>query len=189
MDILAILLVGALTFGVCFLLDKGFTGVFRNKKQHKTGRSVRLSQHYGGAGVVLGILGLVAIFHGVKDSTVLLVGGCIVLLVAVGLIIYYMSFGIYYDDDSFILTTFGRKSVTYSYGDIQGQKLYMITGGSVLVELHLHDGRTVGLQTTMTGVDPCLETAVNGWCLHRGLDRDACEFYDPSVSHWFPEVE
>lgn len=189
MDILAILLVGALTFGVCFLLDKGFHGFFRNKKQHKSGCSVRLSQHYGGAGIVLGILGLLAIFHGAKDSTVLLVGGCVVLLAGIGLIVYYMSFGIYYDDGSFILNTFGKKSMTYSYGDIQGQKLYMITGGSVLVELHLQDGRTVGLQTTMTGVDPFLETAVNGWCAQKGIDRDACEFYDPSVSHWFPEVE
>ena len=51
MDILAILLIGAVTFGVCFLMDKGFTGIFRNKKQHKSGLSVRLSQHYGGSGV------------------------------------------------------------------------------------------------------------------------------------------
>ena len=189
MDILAILLVGALTFGLCFALDKGFIGIFRNKKQHKTGRSVRLGQHYGGAGVVLGILAVIGIFQGAKDNTVLLFGSCVVGALGIGLIVYYMSFGIYYDDESFILTTFGRKSVTYSYGDICGQKLYLIAGGSVVVELHLRDGRTIGLQTTMSGVYPFLDAAFDGWCAQTNVDPAACEFHDPSVSHWFPEVE
>lgn len=189
MDILAILLIGAVTFGVCFLMDKGFTGIFRNKKQHKTGLSVRLSQHYGGAGVVLGILGLIAIFEGVKDSTVLLVGGCFVLLLGIALVVYYVSFGIYYDADSFILSSIGKKSMVYSFSDIQGQRLYQITGGSILVELHLRDGRTVGLQSTMKGVYPFLDTAFEGWCRQNGKERENCEFYDPNQSHWFPEVE
>lgn len=189
MDYVAILLIGALTFGVCFLADKGFTGIFRSKKQHKTGLSVRLSQHYGGAGIVLGLLGLIAIFEGAKNSTVLLVGGCIVLLLGIALMVYYMSFGIYYDGDSFVLSTFGKKSTTYSFADIQGQRLFQVTGGSVLIELHLQDGRTVGLQSTMKGVYPFLDAAFAGWCRQNGTDRDSCEFHDPSVSHWFPEVE
>ena len=189
MDYVAILLIGALTFGVCFLADKGFTGIFRSKKQHKTGLSVRLSQHYGGAGIVLGLLGVVAIFEGAKNSTVLLVGGCFVLLLGIALMVYYMSFGIYYDGDSFVLSTFGKKSTTYSFADIQGQRLYQITGGSVLVELHLRDGRTVGLQSSMKGVYPFLDAAFAGWCRQKGIDRDACEFHDSSLSRWFPEVE
>ena len=189
MDILAILLIGVVTFGICFGLDKGFTGIFRNKKQHKTGRSVRLSQHYGGAGVVLDILGLVAIFEGLKDSTVLLIGGCIVVLFGIALLVYYMSFGIYYDDDSFVLSTIGKKSATYSFSDIQGQRLYQITGGSVVVELHLRDGRTVGLQSTMKEVYPFLDTAFEGWCRQNETQRESCDFYNPSESHWFPEVE
>lgn len=189
MGILAILLVGAVTFGVCFAFDKVFKGVFRNKKQHKTGRFVRLSQHYGGAGVVLGILGLVAIFEGLKDSVVLLVGGCMVLLLGIALVVYYLSFGIYYDEESFILSTIGKKSKTYSFSDIQGQRLYQITGGSVIVELHLRDGRTVGLQSTMKGAYPFLDTAIEGWCRQNGMQRESCDFYDPSASRWFPEVE
>jgi hypothetical protein len=30
----------------------------------------------------------------------------------------YKYFGIYYDEDSFILSSFGRRSVTYSYTDV-----------------------------------------------------------------------
>lgn len=189
MDYVAIVLIGALTFGICFLADKGFTKIFRGKKQHKTGLSVRLSQHYGGAGVVLGLLGVVAIFEGAKGSTVLLVGGCVVLLLGIALMVYYMSFGIYYDDDSFVLSTFGKKSVTYSCADIQGQRLYQVTGGSVLIELHLCDGRTVGLQSTMKGVYPFLDAAFASWCRQKGIDEESCDFHDPSLSHWFPEVE
>ena len=189
MEIVAILLIGAVTFGVCFLADKGFTGIFRSKKQHKTGLSVRLSQHYGGAGLVLGLLGLLAIFEGAKDSLLLLIGGCFVLLLGVALVVYYMSFGIYYDSESFILSSFGRKSTVYSFSDIRGQRLYQITGGSVLIELHLQDGRTVGLQSTMKGVYPFLDAAFEGWCHLNGTEREACEFHDPSQSKWFPEVE
>lgn len=189
MEIVAILLIGAVTFGVCFLADKGFTGIFRSKKQHKTGLSVRLSQHYGGAGLVLGLLGLVAIFEGAKSSTLLLAGGCFVLLLGLALLIYYVSFGIYYDGDSFILSSIGRKSTVYAFSDILGQRLYQITGGSVMVELHLRDGRTIGLQSTMKGVYPFLDTAFEGWCRQNGKEREDCIFHEPSQSRWFPEVE
>ena len=189
MDYVAILIIGVLTFGICFVADKGFTKIFRGEKQHKTGLSVRLSQHYGGAGIVLGLLGIAAIFRGATESMVLLVGGCVVLLLGIALLVYYMSFGIYYDGDSFVLSTFGKKSATYSFADIQGQKLYQVTGGSVLIELHLRDGRTVGLQSTMKGVYPFLDAAFEGWCRQNGTDGESCDFHDPSQSHWFPEVE
>ena len=74
MEFLLILLIGAVTFGVCFLLDKGFTKAFRSKPQHKSGQSVRLSQHYGGAGVILGLLGLLALFQSTGSSLLLICG-------------------------------------------------------------------------------------------------------------------
>lgn len=189
MGIVAMLVIGAVTFGICFAFDKGLTGIFRGKKQHKTGCSVRLSQHYGGAGVVLFLLGLVAIFQGLKDSLALLIGGCVVILLGIALLVYYVSFGVYYDTDSFVLSTFGRKSVTYSFADIQAQRLYQVSGGGVIVELYLRDGRTVGLQSTMKGVYPFLDAAFEGWCEQTGTERESCTFHDPSASRWFPEVE
>ena len=189
MDFLKILLVGAVTFFLCFLLDKGFTGIFRNKPQHRTGRSVRLSQRYGSIGLLLVVLSLVAIFQGWNSSKILLFCGGGVGLLGVGLIVYYMSFGIYYDDDSFVLTTFGKKSATYSHGAICGQKLYQIAGGSILVELYLEDGRTVSLQSNMKGVYPFLDTAFSGWCSQREKKPGDCSFHDPENSCWFPNVE
>ena len=83
-----ILLIGAATLALCFLIDKGFTAVFRGKSQHRTGLSVRLSQHYGGAGIILFLLGLVAIFSGWSASTLLLVGGILVTLLGIALVVY-----------------------------------------------------------------------------------------------------
>ena len=188
MEFLLILLIGAATFGVCLLLDKGFTKAFRSKPQHKTGQSVRLSQHYGGAGVILGLLGLLAVFQS-AGSSLLLICGSFVILLGIGLIVYYLTFGVYYDADSLILTTFGKKSTVYSYGAIRGQKLYRVTGGNVIIELYFDDGRTVALQSNMKGVYPFLDTAFAGWCRQKNIDKENCPFHDPANSCWFPSVE
>lgn len=189
MDILAIILVAAVTFGVCFLLDKGFTKVFRGTQQHQTGLSVRLNKRYGSGGLLLAVLGLAAVFSGLKNGMVLLVGGIFVVLLGLGFIVYYMTFGVYYDEDSFVLTTFGRKSTTYAFGDIRGQQLYAVTGGSTLIELHLRDGRAVSLQSNMTGVYPFLDAAFAGWCRQTGRKAEDCPFHDPENSRWFPALE
>ena len=51
-----------------------------------------------------------------------------------------MTFGIFYDDDGFVLTTFGKPSKLYAYKDIKAQQIY--TGsGNVIIELYMVDGR------------------------------------------------
>lgn len=187
MEFLVILLVAAATFGLCFLADRGFTRVFRSEKQHRSGRSVRLSKRYGSFGLILAVIGLAALISG--EGMILVAGGAIVLLMGVALVVYYMSFGIYYDDSSFILTTFGKKSITYRYRDIRGQLLYAVAGGNVLIELHMEDGRTVGLQANMEGAYPFLDTAYAGWRTQKGLSEEACSFHDPENSCWFPNLE
>ncbi len=189
MDILIILLLGAATFGVCFLVDKLYTHFFRSKPQHKTGQSVRLSQHYGGAGVILGVLGVAAVFQGWSESILLICCGGFVAVLGLCFIVYYLSFGVYYDDQGFLLTRFGHKSATYAYQDIRGQKLYRVTGGNVIVELYFRDGRTLSLQQNMKGVYPFLDAAFAGWCRQTGADPADCPFHDPQNSCWFPSVE
>ena len=187
MELLVILLVAAATFGLCFLADRGFTRVFRGKEQHKSGRSVRLNKSNCSFGLILAVIGLAALISG--EGMILVIGGVVVLLMGVALVVYYMSFGIYYDDSSFILTTFGKKSITYRYRDIRGQLLYAVAGGNVLIELHMEDGRTVGLQANMEGVYPFLDTAFAGWRAQMGLSEEACDFHDPQNSCWFPNLE
>ena len=180
------ILVAAATFGICYLFDKGFQKYFRNKKQHRSGLAVRLPKVYSIAGVLLSVLGAISLINGITEHNILLYGGLLVLLLGVCLCIYHLSFGIFYDEDSFVHTTFGKKDVTYRYSDILGQKLYVITGGSIVVELHMADGKAVSVQSTMNGAYPFLDAAFAGWCRLKAIDPQACEFHDPANHLWFP---
>ena len=186
MTIIPILLVAALVFGVCYLVDKSFAKAFRSKAQHRSGLAVRANKRYGVFGVILTVLGILALCVGITDGPILLAGGVIVLFMGLGLAAYYLSFGIFYDGESFLYSTFGRKSVTYCYRDIREQKLYLVQGGNVIVELHMADGRAVSVQSAMEGVYPFLDTAFAGWCMQTGRDPQSCEFYDPANHWWFP---
>ena len=189
MSPVTIVIAAALTFGICFLVDKGYTRLFRSKQQHKTGLQVRVSKRYASIGLVLCILGILAVFTGVGGETVLLIGGGIVIFIGCALIGHYMSFGVYYDADSFIVTAFGKKNPVYRFGDIRHQKLYMIQGGSIVVELHMADGSAVSIHTSMEGAYPFLDHAFNAWCRQTGRIADACTFHDPGNHLWFPNEE
>ncbi len=189
MSFIAILIIAAMIFGVCFLVDKAFAKLFRSKAQHRSGKAVRATKRYGVFGVLLTVLGIMAICIGVTDGPVLLWGGVFVLLMGVCLAVYYLSFGIFYDGESLLLSGFGKRDTVYYYKDIVGQKLYLIQGGSVVVELHMADGSAVSVNSNMDGVYPFLDTAFAGWCLQTGRDPQECDFHDPSQSLWFPSVE
>ena len=188
MEILAVLLVCAAAFGICFLVDKGFTKLFRNQKQHRSGQAVRLNKRYGSLGLIVAVLGVAALFTGLSNGLALILGGSFLILVGIVLVVYYMSFGIFYDQDSFILTTFAKRNVTYRFSDITAQQLYN-SYGNLLVELHLRDGRTVQLQAGMEGVYPFLDHAFSAWLRQTGKRQEDCPFYDPANSCWFPPAE
>ncbi len=79
-QLILILLVAALVFGVCYLIDRAFTKIFRSKAQQRSGLAVRTSKRYGVFGVIFTALGVLAICVGVTDGPVLLFGGIFVLL-------------------------------------------------------------------------------------------------------------
>lgn len=185
-----VVLVIAGTLLLCWLVDKGFERIFRSKPQHVSGKSVRLNKYYGVGGLLLTVLGISSLFAGIRGNTSLLIfGGILLIVVGIALIVYYMTFGVFYDNDSFVLTTFGKRSATYRYGDIQGQQLYKNQGGSILIELYLRGGRSVQLQSNMKDVYDFMDTAFDGWCHQRGVEKEACAFYDPDNSCWFPSME
>ena len=186
---LPVALVAAVIFGICYLVDKAFAKLFRSKAQHRSGKAVRATKRYGVFGVVLTVLGIMAICIGITDGPVLIWGGAFVLLMGICLAVYYLSFGIFYDEESILVSGFGKKDAVYYYKNIVGQKLYLIQGGSVVVELHMNDGSAVSVNSNMDGVYPFLDTAFAAWCRQTGRDPDACDFHDPSQSLWFPTVE
>ena len=184
-----ILLVAAIIFGICYLVDKTFSKLFRSKAQHRSGKAVRANKRYGVFGVILTALGIMAICVGVTDGPILIWGGAFVVLMGICLAVYYLSFGIFYDNETILLQRFGKKDVIYTYKDIVGQKLYLIQGGNIVIELHMADGSAVSVQSAFEGAYPFLDAAFFAWCRQTGRVESECDFYDPSQSLWFPPVE
>lgn len=183
------LIVAALVFGLCFAIDKGFARLFRNRAQHKSGLAVKLNKRYALFGLFLAVLGAAGILAGGSGGTGLVIMSLVVLLMAAALIAYYLSFGIYYDDKSFLYAAFGRKGVEYRFSDIQAQKRYVIQGGTMVVELHMADGSAVSIQTSMEGALDFLNHAFYRWCEQLGRNPEDCPFHDPANCLWFPDVE
>lgn len=183
------LALAAAVFGICYTVDKAFTKKFRSKAQHMSGLAVRANKKYGLFGVILVVIGIAAMISGLGKDKILLWGGCSVLLMGICLAVHYLSFGIFYDGESFLVSSFGKKSVSYLFQEIKAQKLYVITGGSIVVELLMNDGSSVSLQSSMDGIYQFLDTAFAGWCMQTGHQPQECNFYDPSKSWWFPHEE
>ncbi|MBQ8756752.1 MAG: hypothetical protein IJZ48_00705 [Oscillospiraceae bacterium] len=189
MPYLAVLVVAALCFFVFFLIDKGFTKLFRSQSQHHSGTAVRLHKRYATIGVLLVVFGAACVITGIGEKLILLICGIVMLLTAVFLLVYYMTFGVFYDADGFVLTTFGKKSTTYQYKEIVGQKLYKSAGNVTLVEIYLTDGRTFQLQSNMAGAFEFLDQAFLRWVEQTGKTREECTFHDKDNCCWFPPVE
>ena len=189
MAIAAMILVIAVIFGLCFLVDKGFTKLFRNKVQHQTGKSVRLNKRYGSIGLIMFAFGVAAVFMGINNEEWVLVGGAALLVLGgIALVTYYMSFGIYYDEDSFILSQFGKSGAFFYFKDICKQQLYLASG-NVVVELHMNDGRHFQVHTGMAGMDAFMDHAFKAWLEATGRTQEECDWYDPEKSCWFPREE
>jgi len=185
----AFILTIAAVFLLCYLVDKGFTKLFRGKVKHQSGKSVRLTKRYGSIGAIMFAVGVAAVFMGMNNAEwVLLGGGCVLVLGGIALVVYYMSFGIYYDEDSFILSQFGKSSATYYFRDIRCQQLYLASG-NVIVELHMRDGSHFQVHTGMVGMDAFMDHAYAAWLQQTGRKQENCAWYDPQNSCWFPPME
>lgn len=189
MQAIPLLMFAGLIFGLCYLVDKGFSRKFRSKAQHRSGLSVRVNKRYGVFGVGLTLLGVLSICISIGNGIALMIGGFVVLLMGLCLGIHYLSHGIFYDGESFLVSSFGKKDRVYSYDSIAEQKLYLLQGGGIIIELYMGDGSSVSLQSSMDGIYLFLDTAFAGWCLQKDIDPQDCDFHDPSKSWWFPHEE
>ena len=187
MEILLILVIAAAVFGLCFLIDRGFTKLFRSQAEHRSGKAVRLNKRYGSIGLIVAVVGVAALFTGLSDSWLLIAGGGLMIVVGLGLVVYYMTYGVFYDTDSFLFMTFGKKQVTYRYCDICQQQLYN-NQGYLLIELHMADGNTVHIQSTMNGCFDFMDHAYAAWLRQTGRTEEDCPFHKPEESCWFPPV-
>ena len=179
----------SVVFLLCFLVDKGFTKLFRSQPQHLSGQSVRLSKYYAIGGLVLCILGISGLLAFFGKDRLLSAGSLLILLLGLGLCVYYLSFGIYYDEDTFLVSGALKRSVARRYEDIRGQLLYKSYGHVIIVELHMADGSAVQILSNMVGADAFLNKAFLRWLEQTGRRLEDCPFHDPANSCWFLTVE
>lgn len=188
MDYIFVILFAAVVLGLCWLVDRGYTKLFRSKAQHKSGLSLRQNKRYGSIGFILAVIGAAAVITA-PDNTAVIIGGVILMALGIGLVIYYMSTGIYYDEDTFLWESLGKKNRTYRYDQIRCQQLYVMQGGGTIVELHMDDGKAIQVVSTMLGSDQFLQYAFVRYCHQKGLDPENCPFHDPENNLWFPVKE
>lgn len=111
------------------------------------------------------------------------------MLMGISMVVYFIAFYIMYDNNGFWLSSIGKRRVRYQYHEVQTQQLYLLTGGSTLIELHMADGRAVSIQSTMQGAYQFLNYAFKQWCNQSGKEPTDCGFYNPANSCWFPNEE
>ena len=179
----------AVTFGVMFAGDYLFHKLFRKEQEYQTGMAVHLNKRYLVTGILISVLGVALLGQLTKGFSWLLVAAAAILeVMGIGLLIYYNTFGIFYDEDSFIYRHFRGKPTTYRYADIRSQQLLQTAGG-IVVELDLADGTTMSLQQNMDGMYTFLDHAC--FARMRQLDTEprSCKWFDQSNSCWFPPRE
>lgn len=188
MQIVAFLIFIGLIFGLCFLVDKLFTRLFRNRKEHRSGLAVHYNKRTALFGLLLAVLGIFSTITGVEKSRFLLIGGIVVLIGGILLLAYYLSFGIYYDDKTILVSGFLKKNRSFAYGDIVHQTV-LIAGGSLMAEVYFENGSAITVQAHMDGGIAFLDYAFARWCEVKGLNPKECAFHDPSKFRWFPAEE
>lgn len=189
MKYLWVVILALLTFGACFGLDKLFSKVFRASRQHRGGLKVTLRKRVAVFGLLMLLLGLVCLLFYWGSPTVVFWSGWILLFMGICMLVYYLSFGVYYDEEGFVYSRFGKKSKLYTYDQILTQQLYN-SQGSVLVELQLSDGSTVPVQDSMEGGFAFLDYAFARWLAAKGLTGEDCPFHKPEKCCWFaPQQE
>ena len=191
MEYVFIAIVVVTVFGLCFLIDFLFKKLFRSQAQHMSGNAVRLNKRYATVGIIMIVLGIAALMAGISGTMarwILIAGGALILLVGIGLVVYYAATGIFYDEDSFIYMTLGKKKKIYAYRDIRAQQLYN-NAGHLLIELHMADGSSVQVQPSMPGAVDFMDHAFRAWLHQTGSTEESCGYYDRSHSVWFPPVE
>ena len=188
MELALIIVAAALTFGVCYLVDKGYTKKFRSAPQHLSGLSVRLNRRYGVIGLALTVLGVAGMMAGLREGWFMVAGGGFLVATGLAFVAYYISWGIYYDEDTFLVCGFGRKSRTYYYRDIQSQGLFNASG-NIVIELYMKDGSAVQLQAAMEGAYAFMDKAFSAWCRQKGIREETCDFHNSQQCRWFPAAE
>ena len=188
MKYLFLLIICAVVFLICFLIDLLLKKLFPKEAIEKGKQVVRLPRRGAIFGVILAFTALVVFVRILpqKMDTLLLIGGIAALLLGAVLLVNYCSFAIYYDEETFLYKDFRHKKTLYHYSQIRGQRS-MLTRSGVNTLLFVGE-ESLQLYSAMQGLDSVLNKAFFRWCAVKGIDPDSVE-NNPAMLTYFPDPE
>ena len=181
------LLLIAVIFGLVALVDFLLKRIFPKARPNPGCQAVRLPRYSSILGLLMTLLGLIALLYIPRQEQLALWLGCwVVLAIGVYLLVNFFWFGIFYDDEGFTYRPFLKKGRYYRYEEITGQRAYLAKSGWN-TNLYARDDE-IQLYAALQGVSEFLNKAFFAWCRQKGIDPDTVE-NDPHMLVFFPEPE
>ncbi len=175
----------ALVLGLCWCVDQLFKKLFPKDARQLAGKVVRLPRRTAVFGVLLTFFAVVMELNWFSRlAWYMHLAAALVLLLGVWLLVQFLSFSIYYDDEGFTYRNLGRKAENFRYGDILGQRS-LLTRSGVNSTLYLSGGE-IPVYSAMQGAGDFLQKAFYRWCEATGTDPETVE-NNPQYLTWFPE--
>lgn len=182
------LIVCALVFLVCFLIDTLLKVTFPKSKLEKSKQAVRPPRRSAVIGVILAFLGLAVVVRIApkEHDTLLLIGAIGAMVIGAVLLCTYFSVVIYYDDEGFLYKAWGHGKQEFRYSQIKGQRS-LLTRGGVNTILFVGDAE-INLYGAMQNLNAFLSKAFFKWCQVKGIDPDSVE-NNPRMATYFPDPD
>lgn len=179
--VLILLLIGAATFGLCFVIDR-LIGRIRKKRSGDHARQiVRQPTRAAGFGIVLLVGGICVMLF--LHTALGLWGGLMILFLGALLIGSYFLFSIKYDDEGFTYCTLRGKRY-FHYNQIHGEQAIAARSG---INVMLFVGDTaIEMSEAMSGVREFLSHAYYARCRQLSINPEDCPPPAPGELLWFP---
>ena len=170
-----VLIVCAVVFLICFLIDTLFKVIFPKSKLEKSKQVVRPPRKSAVAGVILTFAGVAVLIKNLAGTpdTLFLIGSIVAIIFGVILLCTYFSVVIYFDDEGFLYKAWGHGKKEFRYSQIRGQRS-LLTRGGVNTILFVGD-EEINLYSAMQNLNAFLSKAFFKWCAVKGIDPDTIE--------------
>ena len=183
-----VLIVCAVVFLVCFLIDSLLKLLFPKSRLEKSKQVVRPPRRSAVIGVILTFAGAAMLVKLLpeKGDLLFILGSIVAVIFGVILLCTYFSFVIYYDDEGFLYKAWGHGKQEFRYSQIRGQRSLLTRGG---VNTILFVGEEeINLYSAMQNLNAFLSKAFFKWCAAKGIDPDSVE-NNPRMATYFPDPD
>lgn len=183
-----VLIVCAVVFLVCFLIDTLLKLIFPKSRLEKSKQVVRPPRRSAVIGVILTFAGAAMLVKLLpeKSDVLFLIGSIVAVIFGVILLCTYFSIAIYYDDEGFLYKAWGHGKKEFRYSQIRGQRS-LLTRGGVNTILFVGD-EEINLYSAMQNLNAFLSKAFFKWCAAKGIDPDSVE-NNPRMATYFPDPD